>query len=85
MKKLSSKNKMRQVRILKKKLKKIKKRKNKKKKDKKEAAEKQRVLPRSRQEENVNENKKQKNYQKLPARVFCPKKPYFFRSKKNSK
>ena len=41
--------------MLKKNLKKIEKRKNKKEKDWKEAAEKQRVLPRSRQMKNVNE------------------------------
>ena len=48
MKKLSSKEKIRQDRMLKKNLKKIEKRKNKTEKDKKEAVEKQRVLPRSR-------------------------------------
>ena len=48
MKKLTTKNKIRQVRMLKKKLKKMKKRKDKKEKDKKEAANKLRVLPRSR-------------------------------------
>ena len=48
MKKLSSKKKMRQVRMLKKNLKKMEKRKNKVVKNKKETAEKQRVLPRSR-------------------------------------
>ena len=48
MKKLSSKKKIRQVRMLKKNLKKMEKRKNKRKKSEKEAAEKQRVLPRSR-------------------------------------
>ena len=49
MKKLTAKKKIRQIRMLKKNLKKVEKRKNKKEKDKKEAAEKQRVLPRSRQ------------------------------------
>ena len=48
MKKLTAKKKIRQIRMLKKNLKKVVKRKNKKVKDKKEAAEKQRVLPRSR-------------------------------------
>ena len=48
MKKLTAKNKIRQIRMLKKNLKKAEKRKNKKEKDKKEAVEKQRVLPRSR-------------------------------------
>ena len=48
MKKLSSKKKIRQVRMLKKNLIKMEKRKNKIEKNKKEAAEKQRVLPRSR-------------------------------------
>ena len=48
MKKLTTKMKMRQIRMLKKNLKKMKKRKNKKKKDEKEAALKQRVSPRSR-------------------------------------
>ncbi len=48
MKKLTAKKKIRQVRMLKKKLTNVEKRKNKKEKDKKEAAEKQRVLPRSR-------------------------------------
>ena len=43
--------------MLKKNLKKIEKRRNKKEKDWKEAAEKQRVLPRSRQMKNVNEKK----------------------------
>jgi hypothetical protein len=48
MKKLTAKKKIRQVRMLKKKLIRVEKRKNKKEKDKKEAAGKQRVLPRSR-------------------------------------
>ena len=48
MKKLTAKKKIRQIQMLKKNLKKVEKRKNKKEKDKKEAAEKQRVLPRSR-------------------------------------
>jgi len=48
MKKLSSKEKIRQVRMLKKNLKNMEKRKNKREKDKKKVAEKQRVLPRSR-------------------------------------
>ena len=48
MKKLTAKKKIRQIQMFKKNLKKVKKRKNKKEKDKKEAAEKQRVLPRSR-------------------------------------
>ena len=48
MKKLSSKRKIRQIRMLKKNINKIEKRKNKKEKDKKEAAKKQHVLPRSR-------------------------------------
>jgi|TARA_B100002003_G_scaffold39838_1_gene35343 hypothetical protein len=48
MKKLTTKNKIRQIRMFKKNLKKMEKRKNKKEKDKKEADEKQRVLPRSR-------------------------------------
>ena len=68
--------------MLKKNLKKIKKRQNKKEKDKKEAVEKQRILPRSRQMESINENKKWKNYQGLQNKVFCSKKPHFFRSKK---
>ena len=58
MKKLTSKNKIRQIRMLKKKLKKIEKRKNKRNKDKLEAAKQQRILPRSRQVDNVYENKK---------------------------
>ena len=48
MKKLTAKKKVRQIRMHKKNLKKVEKRKNKKEKDKKGAAEKQRVLPRSR-------------------------------------
>ena len=48
MKKLTAKQKIRQIRMFKKNLKKVQKRKNKKEKDKKEAADKQRVLPRSR-------------------------------------
>ena len=48
MKKLSSKRKIQQIRMLKKNIKKMEKRKNKKEKDKQEVAEKQRVLPRSR-------------------------------------
>ena len=48
MKKLTAKKKIQQIRMLKKNLKKVEKRKNKKEKDKIEAAEKQRVLPRSR-------------------------------------
>ena len=48
MKKLTAKKKIRQIQIFRKNLKKVEKRKNKKEKDKKEAAEKQRVLPRSR-------------------------------------
>ena len=48
MKKLTSKNKIRQIRMLNKKLKKIEKRKNKRNKDKLEAAKQQRILPRSR-------------------------------------
>ena len=43
--------------MLKKNLKKMERRKNKKEKDEKETAKKQRVLPRSRQAENINENK----------------------------
>ena len=49
MKKLTSKKKIRQILMFKKNLKKMEKRKNKTEKDKKEAAEKQRILPRSRQ------------------------------------
>ena len=49
MKKLKAKKKIRQVRMLKKSLIKMERRKNKKEKDRKEAAEKQRMLPRSRQ------------------------------------
>jgi hypothetical protein len=48
MKKLTAKKKIRQIRMFKKNLKKTEKRKNMKEKDKKEAAQKQRVLPRSR-------------------------------------
>jgi hypothetical protein len=48
MKKLTAKKKIRQIRMFKKNLKKMEKRKNMKEKDKKEAAQKQRVLPRSR-------------------------------------
>ena len=48
MKKLTAKKKIRQILMFKKNLKKVEKRKTKKAKDKKEAAEKQRVLPRSR-------------------------------------
>ena len=48
MKKLTTKKKIRQIRMFKKNLKKVQKRKNKKEKDKKEAVDKQRVLPRSR-------------------------------------
>ena len=48
MKKLSSKEKIRQDRMLKKNLKKMERRKNKKEKGEKETAKKQRVLPRSR-------------------------------------
>ena len=48
MKKLSSKRKIRQIRMLKKNIKKMEKRKNKKEKDKKETAKKQSILPRSR-------------------------------------
>ena len=48
MKKLTAKKKIRQIRMLKKNLKKVEKRKNKKERDKRKAAEKQRMLPRSR-------------------------------------
>ena len=48
MKKLTTKKKIQQIRMLKKSLKKIEKRKNKKKEAEKKATEKQRVLPRSR-------------------------------------
>ena len=48
MKKLTTKKKIRQIRMFKKNLKKVEKRRNKKEKDKKEAAGKQRTLPRSR-------------------------------------
>ena len=48
MKKLSSKRKIRQIRMLKKNIQKMKLRKNKRKKDKKREAERERVLPRSR-------------------------------------
>ena len=56
MKKLTTKKKIRLIRMLKKNLKKMEKRKNKKKKYEKESAEKQRVLPRSRQMDNITEN-----------------------------
>ena len=48
MKKLSSKRKIQQIRMLKKNIKKMEKRKNKKEKNEKEAAKKQSMLPRSR-------------------------------------
>jgi len=48
MKKLSSKNKIRQIRMLKKNLKQIDKRKNKRMRDEKKAAEKEHILPRNR-------------------------------------
>ena len=48
MKKLSSKKKMRQIRMLKKNIQKMKLRKNKRVKDEKKAAEKERILPRNR-------------------------------------
>ena len=48
MKKLLSKEKIRQIQMLKKNLKKMKKRKDKREKDKKKAAERERLLPRSR-------------------------------------
>ena len=48
MKKLSSKKKIRHIRMLKKNINKMEKRKNKKEKDEKEAAKKQSMLPRSR-------------------------------------
>lgn len=48
MKKLPSKEKIRQIQMLKKNLKKMKKRKDKREKDKKKAAERERLLPRSR-------------------------------------
>ena len=48
MKKLSSKEKIRQIQMFKKNLKKMKKRKDKKEKDKKKAAERERLPPRSR-------------------------------------
>ena len=67
--------------MLKKNLKKIEKRRNKKEKDWKEAAEKQRVLPRSRQMKNVNEKKVEKPFEVM-CKSFLFKKTLLFQVKK---
>ena len=71
--------------MLKKNLKNIEKKKNKTEKDKKEPAKRLRVLPMSRQVENVNENKKQKKLLGVTNQNFLSKKTSLFQFKENSR
>ena len=71
--------------MLKKNLKNMEKMKNKTEKDKKEPAKRLRVLPMSRQVENVNENKKQKKLLGVTNQNFLSKKTSLFQFKENSR
>ena len=71
--------------MLKKNLKNMEKMKNKTEKDKKEPAKRLRVLPMSRQVENVNENKKQKKLLGVTNQNFLSKKTSLFHVKENSR
>ena len=71
--------------MLKKNLKNMEKMKNKTEKDKKEPAKRLRVLPMSRQVENVNENKKQKKLLGVTNQNFLSKKNSLFQVKENSR